>query len=342
MLVHATMMIRTILQAQQLPRAVSLQQCFQFRRIRVAHPIKTYQSRWKSSSNTAKTDLPRKERRRLEREAKKEVNQSKNTKIIVPAEQQSNRGSFDYDSIRLRLMQWIPNPRTPGGARGLFESTHRWQLGTRFSLALFVYFLIESEDTSPYVTDMAQGPSMLPTFSTVGDVYLRETGSWSRFLGIPITYERGDLVVFRDDSGRYAGKRIIGVEGDEILRYGEYAHLYLARPDWGIAKSQRKEVHTFEEEGEVRDYRRRITIPANCVWLEGDFPPFSVDSRHYGPIPVEWIRGRIVCRIWPWGAKRLSKSRPQPLLVEEALSGKYNLHLNPATLNRARGEGGEN
>lgn len=305
-------------------------------------PVLYPQYRLRSTSSTV-TKLTRKERRRLEREAKKI--QAKNSKIGSTPESADARNIIEgknyADSIRSRLNRLVPNPRIPGGARELLHSSHRKHLAMRFGLAIILFALIESEDTSPYCIDMAQGPSMLPTFATVGDIYLRETGAWSRLLGIPLQYERGDLIVFRDANGRYAGKRIIGIEGDEVLRYGAYAHMYLDRPDWGIAESVGKNqmYHNVDtNETDDRDAELRIKVPPNHVWLEGDFPPFSVDSRHYGPVPVDWIRGRILCRVWPLISMSggLSRSRPEPLSVDVALSGKHNLHLNPMAKKREK------
>jgi hypothetical protein len=35
------------------------------------------------------------------------------------------------------------------------------------------------------------------------------------------------------------------------------------------------------------------------VWLQGDNTRNSNDSRHYGPLPVAMLRGRVCYRIWP-------------------------------------------
>lgn len=43
-----------------------------------------------------------------------------------------------------------------------------------------------------------------------------------------------------------------------------------------------------------------IIVPPNNVWLEGDNPMHSTDSRHYGPVPESSLRGRVVLRLWPF------------------------------------------
>lgn len=35
------------------------------------------------------------------------------------------------------------------------------------------------------------------------------------------------------------------------------------------------------------------------VWIEGDNPPHSTDSRHFGPVPVTSIMGVVRFRYWP-------------------------------------------
>lgn len=35
------------------------------------------------------------------------------------------------------------------------------------------------------------------------------------------------------------------------------------------------------------------------LWLLGDNAGHSIDSRHFGPVPVDRIQGRIVWRYWP-------------------------------------------
>ena len=94
----------------------------------------------------------------------------------------------------------------------------------------------------------------------------------------------------------------MGLPGDDIYRYGPYAHFY---PDFGIhwPKSQQDKHHrTAEWDPAPWDVRvdRTMTVPPNHVWVEGDCPPFSLDSRQYGPISMDYLCGRLVLRLWPW------------------------------------------
>jgi signal peptidase I len=40
-------------------------------------------------------------------------------------------------------------------------------------------------------------------------------------------------------------------------------------------------------------------VPDGHLWVEGDNPWNSNDSRNYGPIPASLIVGRVLCRLWP-------------------------------------------
>jgi hypothetical protein len=148
-----------------------------------------------------------------------------------------------------------------------------------------------------------------------------------------------------------ACKRVIGVEGDVVLRYGEYAPFYSknGRDDGGIRwptstttttdsssrvslssslsswdtekedDSQRrhsvddndkngKEPMTAVLPTKQKNWNRTLVVPPGHVWLEGDCPLLSIDSRHVGPIPMEWVRGKLVTRLWPLRRDRGSPS----------------------------------
>jgi hypothetical protein len=39
--------------------------------------------------------------------------------------------------------------------------------------------------------------------------------------------------------------------------------------------------------------------PGGSVWVEGDNPFGSTDSRDLGAVPTDALRGRVLARIWP-------------------------------------------
>jgi nickel-type superoxide dismutase maturation protease len=46
--------------------------------------------------------------------------------------------------------------------------------------------------------------------------------------------------------------------------------------------------------------------PDGQVWVEGDNPFGSTDSRTLGALPAEAMRGRVLLRLWPPGYVRTS------------------------------------
>ncbi|CAM9093871.1 unnamed protein product [Chrysoparadoxa australica] len=54
---------------------------------------------------------------------------------------------------------------------------------------------------------------------------------------------------------------------------------------------------------------RKIKVPPGHVWLEGDNPKNSIDSRSYGPVPIVMVKGRVLFKIWP-SLTRMRRERP--------------------------------
>jgi type IV secretory pathway protease TraF len=44
--------------------------------------------------------------------------------------------------------------------------------------------------------------------------------------------------------------------------------------------------------------RVRRSFADGSVWVAGDNPSASDDSRLYGPVPVADVVGRVLCRYW--------------------------------------------
>lgn len=68
-------------------------------------------------------------------------------------------------------------------------------------------------------------------------------------------------------------------------------------------------------EGDVVVTRMGIAtrIPPGHVWLEGDNPENSKDSRHYGPVPLAAIQGRVVGIVSPpWRAQWIEPTEERP------------------------------
>ena len=171
-------------------------------------------------------------------------------------------------------------------------------------------------------------------------------------------WRKGDVVtLYNPYTKSLVTKRIIGVGGDYVCAFGEYAlelhnqhqlqnqhrvnkdaapvdelevgeaivphdarfPIPFCRMIPRLASSSQivlmDEDKQRQSHHEIPEWYKKafIQVPTNHVWLEGDNPMHSTDSRHYGPIPESALRGRIVKRIWPLGAEpALNSNRPPP------------------------------
>jgi len=53
------------------------------------------------------------------------------------------------------------------------------------------------------------------------------------------------------------------------------------------------------ERPELLTVKRAVRRDAEGWWVEGDNPPESTDSRQFGAVPPESIRGRVLFRLRP-------------------------------------------
>lgn len=228
----------------------------------------------------------------------------------------------------------------------------------------------------PLQIEQLYGPSMVPSIHPYGDTWLHTTPMWDSIRSIYYTirnmvattprhrYPNGDIIIWRDpNTNRRACKRIVGVAGDTVQRYGQFVEYYAHREDVGIPWDERLGARGLDpscpwdcsaDGGEALTGKdgdsiyRSLVVPEGHVWLEGDNPLLSVDSRHYGPVPVAYLEGHLVWRLWPLLRHvnirkhdqmllRHRNVRPQPLDLEtpkqrgqeDRLAFYYNLHRRP-------------
>ena len=137
---------------------------------------------------------------------------------------------------------------------------------TLWGLAKFGFYFW---GVTTYVVDLTlcTGPSMEPTLNANSDLVLLDRVSPR--LGRIAT---GDIVVADSPTrpGETVCKRVSAVAGERIP--GSF----------------------FAD-----------VVPPGCVWLLGDNRRNSTDSRIYGPVPTDVIKGRVVLRVWPLDQARL-------------------------------------
>ncbi len=124
------------------------------------------------------------------------------------------------------------------------------------------------------------------------------------------TLARGDVVVFKYpvEPDRDFIKRVIGLPGETIevkekkvyingKPFEEpYVH-FLAPP---VAQSELHEVTSFD----VRERYGPVTVPANQYFVMGDNRDNSQDSRYWGFLPRENVKGKALVIYWSYEAER--------------------------------------
>jgi signal peptidase I len=136
------------------------------------------------------------------------------------------------------------------------------------------------------------------------------TGPIGRTLLPMATPNRGDIIVFKypEEPDRDFIKRVIGVPGDTVeLREKKvsingtpldepYAHV-LQPPGSG---SELHEVTSFD----VRERYGPVTVPENQYFVMGDNRDNSQDSRYWGFLPRDYIKGKALVIYWSYEAGR--------------------------------------
>jgi signal peptidase I len=121
---------------------------------------------------------------------------------------------------------------------------------------------------------------------------------------------RGDVVVFKypEEPDRDFIKRVIGLPGEtlEVREKKVYIngrpldepYVHFLQPP--VARSEYAEVTSFD----VRERYGPVTIPADQYFMMGDNRDNSQDSRYWGFLPRELIKGKALVIYWSYEAGR--------------------------------------
>ncbi|MDG2303882.1 MAG: signal peptidase I [Candidatus Binatia bacterium] len=150
--------------------------------------------------------------------------------------------------------------------------------------------------------------SMLPTLQ-IGDHLLvnkllygiRVPVIGTRFLSF-FEPEEGDIIVFvyPEDRDKDFIKRIVGAPGDVI----EIRQKQLYRNGKAVDRSDEPYAqYTKGVEPGVRDNFGPVTVPEGHVFVMGDNRDHSFDSRFWGFVPFEDIKGKAFIIYWSWNGE---------------------------------------
>ena len=148
-------------------------------------------------------------------------------------------------------------------------------------LAAAGLLLIGAAAFSPYRLIIVSGGSMSPAYRS-GQLLRGKRQIFCR----DVPFRRGEVVLFRR-GGENCLKRIYALPGDEVVIFrlddgfnvlvqaGEYMRYYRLVEELGSARIDRFEV------------------PEDELFLLGDAPQVSLDSRDFGPVPQSSVIARI-------------------------------------------------
>jgi len=103
--------------------------------------------------------------------------------------------------------------------------------------------------------------------------------------------DRGDLIIFvsPEDSAKNLIKRVIGIGGDRIELIGDKVRLN----GKDLVEDYTHRTLFPDRPGDV------IVVKPGHLFMLGDNRPQSRDSRDFGTIPVNLVRGKVLLRLWP-------------------------------------------
>ena len=103
--------------------------------------------------------------------------------------------------------------------------------------------------------------------------------------------ERGDVIVMRypmDPSLDYV-KRVVGLPGDHVQIFDGFVWVNGALLEEPYVAPTSNDPYAFVD----------TVVQSNCYFVLGDNRIRSSDSREFGQVPHEYLRGKVRMRLWP-------------------------------------------
>lgn len=158
---------------------------------------------------------------------------------------------------------------------------------------------------------IVQGHSMTPTLNPKN---IQSTGSdWVLLKKFTTNYNRGDLIFFihPENHRKTLVKRIVAIEGDMVRKNPPGIADVLFIPDLIYNYSTNIMHQNFTGDS-------WIIVPKGHVWVESDSSDEGVmDSRHYGPVPIGLVVGKVEMIVFPWNRFGNSLEASKTRIIEE-------------------------
>ena len=175
-------------------------------------------------------------------------------------------------------------PADPVRKRGLLERCYRSAVAEIVVLVLLAFTLAMTTKTYVVEAYEIKGRSMVPTF---------DDGQRVVVLKLFSDIQRGDIVIFssQDDPGKDLIKRVIALPGERIqIRKG------IVRINGKVLK----EGYLEDQDYGLYDAEIDEEVGLGQIYVLGDNRDDSHDSRRFGSVSEESLKGKVVVRWWPF------------------------------------------
>jgi signal peptidase I len=115
--------------------------------------------------------------------------------------------------------------------------------------------------------------------------------------------QRGDVIVFIYplEPEKDFIKRVIAVEGDTVKMVNK--KLYLNGAEANDPHAVYREETLLSADAQKRDNFGPVTVPPGKLFVLGDNRDRSLDSRFWGFVPLEDVRGKAFIIYWSWNSQ---------------------------------------
>ena len=96
----------------------------------------------------------------------------------------------------------------------------------------------------------------------------------------------------------YFGLTVAKVQGDSMLPKYRSGDLVLIKKSHTVKRNQ-VVIAQRPDKPDLLIIKRVISITHKGYWLQGDNSEFSDDSRLFGEVPKELVKGLVLLRYWP-------------------------------------------
>ncbi len=115
--------------------------------------------------------------------------------------------------------------------------------------------------------------------------------------------DRGDIVVFKYpvDPDKDFIKRVVGIEGDEVLIKDK--KLFVNGEPLVIEQAVFRDDAILPKELNPRDNYGPVKVPKDSLFVLGDNRDSSLDSRFWGFVPIENLKGKAFIIYWSFDSQ---------------------------------------